>query len=438
MNQMSKLTFHAYFVYALAAAFLFYEMALQVSPSVMTNDLMRDLHIDAAGLGIMAGVYFYSYTLMQIPAGLLFDRFNSRILITLALLVCVCGALFFGTTTTALLAGTGRFFMGIGSAFAFIGVLVVAANWFPSQYFAFLVGIAQLLAAIGAMGGEVPLAAAVSKFGWRGTITCIAMAGFALTALIWLIVRHKPKTQQIETSILPKQNSVWKSLLQVLGVSQTWWVALYAFCSWAPITAFAALWGIPYLMTVYGISNTYAASAVAMIWIGLGVASPILGWCSDRIGRRCILLSTCAAIGFIATLLILYVPHIPLAMMFLLLFAFGIATAGQILSFAVVKDNNRTEVTATAIGFNNMAVVAGGALFQPLVGILLRWNWDGKIIHDVPAYSDHNYRMALCVVPLCFLIGWLVSGWRIRETYCQPKYDGENIATSSKAQLDGV
>jgi MFS family permease len=438
MTQMNKLTLHAYFVYALAAAFLFYEMALQVSPSVMTNDLMRDLHVDAAGLGIMAGVYFYSYTLMQIPAGLLFDRFNSRILITLALLVCVFGALFFGTTTTAFLAGTGRFFMGIGSAFAFIGVLVVAANWFPGRYFAFLVGIAQLLAAIGAMGGEVPLAAAVSKFGWRETITCIAMAGFVLTALIWLIVRHKPKTQRIEEHILPTQKSVWKSLSQVLGTSQTWWVALYAFCSWAPITAFAALWGIPYLMTVYGISNTYAASAVAMIWIGLGIASPILGWCSDRIGRRCILLSTCAAIGFIATMLILYIPHIPLAMMFLLLFAFGIAAAGQILSFAVVKDNNRTEVTATAIGFNNMAVVAGGALFQPLVGILLRWNWDGKIINDVPAYNDHNYRMALCVVPLCFLIGWLVSGWRIRETYCQPKHDGETAEASPKVQLDGV
>ncbi|MBA2654938.1 MAG: MFS transporter [Gammaproteobacteria bacterium] len=424
MNDISDLnnrpSLRAYLVYALAAAFLFYEMALQASPSVMTHSLMRDLSLDAAGLGVMASFYFYSYTFMQIPAGLLFDRYNARILITLAVFVCSLGAFFFGTTTTATLAASGRFLMGVGSSFAFISVLVIAARWFPVRYFAFLVGVAQLLAAVGAMGGEVPLAAAVTHFGWRQTITFLSLIGFVLTVLIWLVIRNQPKTTL--NKVMPPVEGVVKSLQHIMGSSQTWWVALYAFCSWAPITAFAELWGVPYLMTVYHISNTLAATAIAMTWLGLGIASPILGWLSDRLGLRGALLGTCAGLGLITTVLILYIPYLPLSLMFVLLFGFGIATAGQILTFAIVKDNNKPSVTAAAMGFNNMAVVAGGALFQPLVGILLRQYWEGSMYNNVQVYSAHSYRIALIVIPLCFFIAWIVSAFFIKETYCKPKF----------------
>lgn len=420
-NLHERPSLRAYWVYALTATFLFYEMALQASPSVMTHSLMQELHLDAGSLGMMASVYFYSYTLMQIPAGLLFDRFNARLLTTVALLICVIGAFIFGGADTLSFAAGGRFLMGIGSAFAFISVLVVAARWFPSNYFASLVGVAQLLAAIGAMGGEVPLAAAVTYFGWRETIIGIGIVGFILTILVWMIVRNYPANEKHD-SIKRSQESIWKNLHRILGNKQTWWIGIYAFCGWAPITAFAELWGIPYLMTVYGISNTLAASAVAMTWVGLGIASPIIGWSSDRIGRRCPLQSLCAVIGLITTLLILYVPHLPFSIMFILLFGFGIATAGQILTFAIVKDINKIDVTAAAIGFNNMAVVAGGAIFQPLVGMLLRWYWDGTLKNHMPMYTPHSYRVALSVVPLCFLIAWVVNVFFIEETYCKPKF----------------
>ena len=106
-----------------------------------------------------------------------------------------------------------------------------------------------------------------------------------------------------------------------------------------------------------------------------------------------------------------------------LLFLFGIAASGQILSFALVKDNNRPSVTSTAIGFNNMANVAGGAIFQPLVGAVLSAGWDGKMLGHVPIYATSDYNMALCVVPLCFLIGLIVSSTGIKETYCSSIFD---------------
>ncbi len=418
MLKTDKMQLRAYFAYGIAAIFLCYEMALQTSPSIMIDYLMRDLNINAAQLGLMAGCYFYSYTLMQIPAGLLFDRFNARTLIAIAILICVSGAFFFGWSENVWMAALGRFLMGIGSAFAFIGVLVVATQGFPLRYFAFLVGIAQLLAALGALGGEAPLAALLHHFGWRETINHLAISGIIIAVLVYCIIPAQP------ISSVPRKNeiNVWQSLKYIFKSTQTWWVGLHAFCTWAPVTVFAALWGVPFFMKLYNINNTAAATAIAMIWIGLGIASPLLGWFSDKLGRRRILLSSCSLLGLFSSALIIYWHHLPLSLTYFLLFCFGIATAGQILSFAVVRDNNRPQLVATAIGFNNMAVVAGGAVFQPLAGYILQSHWDGLVANGIPVYSVGDYTAALSLVPLSFLVALIVSRFFIRETYCKPKY----------------
>ena len=114
---MNKPSLRSYFIYAIVAIFLCYEMALQTSPSVMVDYLMRDLHINAVQLGFMAGCYFCTYTLMQIPAGLLFDRFQVRYLLPVAILVCSTGAFAFGYSDSAMVAAFGRLLMGVGSVF---------------------------------------------------------------------------------------------------------------------------------------------------------------------------------------------------------------------------------------------------------------------------------------------------------------------------------
>ncbi len=87
-----------------------------------------------------------------------------------------------------------------------------------------------------------------------------------------------------------------------------------------------------------------------------------------------------------------------------------------------MADNNRSDVVGTGIGFNNMAVVAGGMFFPPLLGFLLQFNWDGQTINGAPVYSAEDYRFAMFVLPVCYLIGFLVCLRGLRETYCQPQY----------------
>ncbi len=170
--------------------------------------------------------------------------------------------------------------------------------------------------------------------------------------------------------------------------TQSWWIALYAFCGWAPVATFASLWGVPFIMQAYGISSTLAATTCAMIWIGLMVGSPLFGWYSSRVGKRLPILRYCALLGLIVSLLIIYFPGMPLGVMMVLLFGFGVAVAGHILTFALAKETHSPQVTATVIGFNNMAVVAGGAIFQPFGGTdaKVRLGWS-NVGGDSPIFA---------------------------------------------------
>lgn len=416
-----KLFFGA-IIFSLASLFLFFEMALQVSPSIMTSQLMSEFNINASVLGVMASCYFYSYTAMQIPSGLLFDRFGPRVLICLATLVCSLGALFFGFSHTVAFLAIGRFLLGIGSAFAFVGVLAVAAKWFPPSVFALFVGITQFLASVGAMSGALPLAYAVDNYGWRDTTIFLGYTGIILAILCGLIIRNNPPGES-SSSHEHKGLSLGRSFKEVVSQGQTWALGLYSFTNWAPALIFPALWGVPYLMRKFGMPNTKAALATSLFWIGVAAISPFLGWISDLIQRRKILLTLSTLVGLIASVLLLYVPGISYFTVCVLLFFIGAASSGNILCFAVAKDINRPSVTSTAMGFNNMAVVCGGAVFQPICGWILAKMWDGAMSAGVPVYSTKAFDFALSTVPICYLIGLIASMFFIKETYCKPKYD---------------
>jgi len=407
----------------LAAMFYLYEFCLQVSPGVMTNELMRAYGVGAMGLVTISAFYYYAYTPMQLPAGVLYDRFGPRKLIPFATLVCALGALFFSATDSVVMASYGRFMMGFGSAFSFIGTLVLISRWFPSKYFAVLAGIAQLMSSVGAVFGEAPLAAAIDHFGWRHSMVFLAIIGMFLALAVWLVVRdfpdgHAPIRSQKQVS---KQSI--KGLIHVLRSQQTWYIAVYSFFIWAPIAVFAALWGVPFIAELYNQSTTVASSAISMVWIGIGVGSPLIGWVSEKLELRCPLLVFVAIIGLFSTVMLIYCPDLPFAIMYALLFLLGIAASGQSLSFAVIKDVTAPKHMGTAVGFNNMAVVAGGAFFQPLVGYLLHLFWQGAVINGTRYYSVLTYKKALWILPICYLGATIISWFFIKETQCRQSYN---------------
>ena len=410
------------FVYILASIFLVYELALQVSPSVMTKQLMEDLSINAAELGWMSSVYFYSYTIMQIPVGLLYDRFGPRSLLSIASFLCAAGILFFSLTNSIYPAALGRFLMGIGSSFAYVGSLVVASRWFEKRFFPFFLGVTQFLACLGAISGEVLLSKVVDVIGWRDLMWVLMIFGFALTIMYILFFRDHPRHEFNEAN--SHESSIMSHLKQVMQKGQSWWCAIYAFTGWGPMIMFAALWGIPYLSTKYGISTFESSLGVMMMWLGSGLASPFIGILSSRIKRRKPILCIGSLLGLFCFSTLLFVENLSFPLVMVLLFFAGIGTAAHIITFALVRDNNHPSIVGTSIGMNNMAVVIGGAILQPIGGFILNHLWDGSIdAGGIPTYSVSDYQVSLTLIPVLYIIGFIVSLFFIKETYCKNTYE---------------
>jgi MFS family permease len=417
--KIRKLNITAIIICSLASLFYLYDFLLRVMPSAMTNDLMSHFHIGAARLGIMLAILYYAYAPMQIPAGLLFDRIGTRLLLTVMVMLCAVGTLIFGITDNVAIAMIGRFIIGFSSAFAFLGALVLASRWLPHKYFAAFVGLVQLLGCAGAIAGETPIAIAVKHFGWQKTNFIAALIGFVLAILFWVLLRDHPEGAVVKRA---KSISILKQLSAVAKNSQNWWIGLYAFAIWAPATIFAVLWGVPFIMTFYKINSSLAASAISWVWIGIGLGCPLIGWWSDHVARRRLSLVFTAFLGVITSCLILYVNHTSLYLMYVWLFLLGIAMSSMVVTFGVIKDINAQSVVGTANGFNNMAILIGGIIFQPMIGVILHLLWKGKIINHVPVYSLCNYRIALSVMPICFLLALIVGVFLVRETHCKSAY----------------
>ena len=392
--------------YLIVATFLFFEMGVQVSPSIMTGQLKQAMGIGSFGLGLMSGFYFYTYTAMQIPSGMLFDRFNPRHVITLSLFICSLGCLAFGLSTNLYWGSLARMLMGFGSAFAFIAVLVVTADLFASRYFALITGVTQMLGALGAISGQMPLSYAVAHLGWRHTMFLLTIIGAILAMLVWFLLNYK-KDLIDECGHDYTQKSSFR-FSQILGNKQSWFIALYACLLWAPMSGFASLWGVPFLKTVYHFSPHDAALVSSLMWLGLALASPLLGWISTRAGSRVWPLAFSALLGSLA-FGVLLAFHVSPLVAAVLVFLSGAACSGQALSFTSVKEMSTKRQQATAIAFNNMAVVLSGAIFQPLLGRLL----------DFHGHAVHHYRMSMIVILAAYALAFLVATCFIKESFKQ-------------------
>ena len=211
----------------------------------MGQQHMSDFGIDAAIIGLISASYFVTYSLMQLPVGLILDRFSVRVVLSVAIVTCALGSYAFSLAQSPLILATARLLMGLGSAFAFVAVLAIAHYWFSGRVFALLVGLAQLLAAFGAWAGEYPLKRyLLEQHDWRYGMQLLAVIGVTLGVLAIILVRHKRPESTNRTL------SVKQSIRTIFTNPQTFWIALYAFCAWSPIIIFAEQWGIPFIQTI--------------------------------------------------------------------------------------------------------------------------------------------------------------------------------------------
>ncbi|NGX47909.1 MAG: putative sulfoacetate transporter SauU [Chlamydiae bacterium] len=411
--------FLAWVIWLLSASFMFYKYAIEVSPSVMTTHLMSEFHIDGTQLGNLAACYFYAYLLMQIPAGLLVDRFGPRRVTSIAIAICGLGTILFASSGNLFLAQAGRFAAGLGGAFAALNCLKLTANWFPANRFALMAGLMMSLGMLGAVGGQAPLSAFINTLGWRPALFAIGIAGIVLAFLFWLIVRDRSK-YHINVNLTPKDTNLWASCMAVFKSKQSWILSVYSGLAFAPITVFGGLWGVPFISEAFELSKIHAANIVSLLFIGFAVGAPIWGWFSDFIGTRKKVMYVGTFFAVIAFCLVLYLP-LSVWLLSITMFLFGFFISTFLLCFTMIREINAPMVAATAIGFMNAFDALLGALSDPLTGKFLDLGWRGKMLDGARVFSVETYRWALTTVPI-YLVVATVLLFFIKETYCKSVY----------------
>lgn len=405
-------------VWGLGCAFYFYESLLQVSPSVMGSELMHDFAMTSQALGLLSGMYYYSYSPMQLPCGILMDHFGPHRILTMATIVCAVSTIAFGMTDSFFMACVARLMIGFGSAFAAVGTMKLAANWFTSDRFALLTGLMVTIGMLGAIGGETPLALLVDHNGWRHSMIIMGVVGLLLALLIFFVVNDSPdgaKKMHMEKS--PAQDPMLVSLLASLKNKQLWLIASYGGLMYMVTPVFCGLWGVPFLMYKMHIAKAIAANYISMVFIGWAIASPLWAIYSNRIGLRKPPMYFGAIGALITSLLFIYAPIESGWIMECLLLAFGLFSAGFLCAFSVAKELCNSHYVATGLGFMNMLNMIGIAIAQPFIGFILDKFWAGEIINSVRVYPLHAYYIALAILPIGIFISLLILP-NIRETYC--------------------
>ncbi len=409
----------AWAVLACAWSFYLYEYILRVSPSVMTNDLMLDFGVTSAALGVLVSFYYFSYVALQVPCGVIVDWLGPRKVITFSAVLCVVGSVFFAQSETIAMAQMGRFLIGAGSACGYLSCAKVGAEWFHSSKFAMIAGMTMMMGTLGGTFGSYPFAILSNSIGWRSSMFVAASIGACIAIAAWLIVRDYPNsdTRSAQKAHSHEGESLLDGLKIIFSNPQNWLIGLYGCMMYLPLSAFAELWGVPFLMQLYSINNELASSAVIMVFLGMALGSLIGPWLSNRCKSRKKIMSWAAIGTLLSFVTVFYVPNIPFSLMFPLLFVGGVFSGGQILYFAAAKEINPSNISGTTIGFTNCLVMVSGVVFQPLLGMLLDLAWDGRMTAEgAPEYTLATYKIAFSVYCVALLVSWIIVQY-VRETY---------------------
>ncbi len=414
VTEMSVTPQRAIIAFTLGTLFFAYAFIQRVSPSVMTSELMRDFAVGGAALGSLSAFYFYAYASIQLPVGMLTDHFGPRKLMSVAAALCALASIGFGLSDSLLTASIGRAMIGATVAFGFVGTMAIAGYWFKSSQYAMLAGLLQTVGMSGAIFGQAPLRHLVEGIGWRGTMYLLAIAAVVLAVLVFTLVPQRSREQKQAGA----RSSILKGLKDVTTNFQTWVCAVIGFGMAASMLGFGGLWGVPWLSSVKGFSTVEAAGITSMIFVGWAVFSPLVGWVSDRMQRRNIILQIGAVIALLSIITVIHFTPDSTAMLMLMIFLTGAGGCSMTVCFSSVKELNSLNYSSTSLGLMNMCIVGSGAVMQPLIGWLLDLNWDSTLIDGARIYSADAYMYALSSLIVVNALA-LVASFILRETHCR-------------------
>lgn len=382
-------------------------MFYRSSIAVLTPDVMRDVPMSMESLGLVSAAFFYTYALLQVPGGLLLDRFSPAKVMAVFYFSALAGVILFSVAHSPGVMVVGRLLMGIGMACGFIGALKILSLQFSPDRFATLSGVVVSVGNTGIVVATTPLVLWAQSLGWRTTFLLVGLFHLAVTLTFVFASREK---RGHDHNVPAKTGVNWGDQLGglrlVLRDRQVWLISWSIFIRYGILAAVQCLWAGPYLMDVMGCSPVTAGNLLFVLTLGVILGNPVSGFLSDRVFKTRKRIMTVALSGLSLTLagLALVPVGSPLGILTALFAAFGILASTATIPYAHLKELTPPDRSATALTVLNFFAVVGAGVFTQGIGVLV------KALHPQSLLSVEAFRDAFLVCAFCMAVAALLYG----------------------------
>ncbi|MHC1680379.1 MAG: MFS transporter [Methanomassiliicoccales archaeon] len=353
----------------------------RVSPAVLATDLQESFGVGLTAVAILSSAYFYAYMVMQLPCGVLTDRWGPRRTVCTFTALSALGALVTALASSFEMVVAGRIMIGLGVAMVYIPTLKVLSSWFRKDEFSTLTGVLLMVGNVGGLAAAWPLAAMSELAGWRQVFLALAVLTAVLTWLMWLLVRDRPQDvglPAVEEMENDEKVPLTASLRRVFGSGMRFWpFAIIFFFMYGSLMVYQGLMGGPFFRDMLDWDKAEYGFSLTFVGLGMIAGCPVSGYLSDRVlrSRRKVVVAGTAAFTIMWAVMWLASGQVSDQAVYAVLhFVFGFFAGWYVPIYGQVKDAFPRSMTGTALAALNIFPFAGAAVLQMVAGFMIAEN----------------------------------------------------------------
>lgn len=404
-------------VFATVTCTYLFMSSQRTAPGLITDQLMSDFSITASTIGLLASIQFLVYTGLQIPMGILADRFGPIFFLIIGAILTGAGTIIYSLGTHEFILLFARILTGIGDATIWVNLVLILSQWFNAKEFVKLIGLAGMIGSLGFLLATVPFSLWIDILGWRSAFFTAGLLLCLCGMMLYIVLVKKPKQSIfVKSEVQPEKTLVL--LKRICSSRQAW--ALF-FCHFGMVGAyvgFISSWAVPYGMNVFGMTRSDASQLIMIGLIGALIGAPLSSWISSRlemVKRPYVIVHTTMLLSWVA--FVIFTGKPPIVLVITLFFIIGLCYGACMLTFAFIRQSYPISESGLVSGFAN----TGGFLSAVLLPAIF-----GSILDHYQALGNitAGYHVGFFIPVIFSIIGLIgVLGIKEHKTECQTLTD---------------
>lgn len=383
----------------------------RTAPGLISDQLMKDFNITASTIGLLASIQFFAYAGLQIPIGILSDRFGPNFFLVIGAMLTGIGTLIYSTASHEVVFLLARLLVGMGDAAIWVNLVLILSQWFKVREFVGLLGVAGMAGSFGFLLATVPFSAWITVSGWRAPFFTTGILLVLCSVLLYIVLIKKPKKMTWKQTAVKKPKKPREKTLvllrRIFSTRQAWATFFCHFGVVGTYVGFIGSWAVPYGMHVYGLSRSDASQLIMVGLVGAIIGAPLTTWITNRFNslKRPYVVVHCIVVLCWASFLV-FNGKPPYFLLTIIFFIIGYGNGASALTFALVRKSFDIKEVGVVSGFANM----GGFLSAVLLPSIF-----GKVLdHFHASSSSVGYHYGF-MIPVFFSILGLLGGTIIVE-----------------------